>query len=157
MINRSDEIVADPVREGIDRHLGAIDGETAECRIESLELNGSEPFAVADAVKAGLGARPGIGSRCIGVCCIGRRSRAIGRTERPVAAERGRTMLTQAGSPFTASMLRDLERKGRTEVDHILGFMLAKARDILVGEVALAEKSTKDEAETLLDKVLTEA
>ena len=35
--------------------------------------------------------------------------------------------------------------------------MLAKARDILVGEVALAEKSTKDEAETLLDKVLTEA
>src|SRR6266508_4593378 len=35
--------------------------------------------------------------------------------------------------------------------------MLAKARDILVGEVALAEKSTKDEAEILLDKVLTEA
>ena len=35
--------------------------------------------------------------------------------------------------------------------------MLAKARDILVGEVALAEKSTKDEEETLLDKVLTEA
>ena len=35
--------------------------------------------------------------------------------------------------------------------------MLAKARDILVGEVALAEKSTKDEAETLLDKVLSEA
>src|SRR5258708_3380159 len=35
--------------------------------------------------------------------------------------------------------------------------MLAKARDILVGEVALAEKSTKDEAEMLLDKVLTEA
>ena len=32
-----------------------------------------------------------------------------------------------------------------------------KARDILVGEVALAEKSTKDEAEILLDKVLTEA
>ena len=35
--------------------------------------------------------------------------------------------------------------------------MLAKARDILVGEVALAEKSTKDEAESLLDKVLAEA
>ena len=35
--------------------------------------------------------------------------------------------------------------------------MLAKARDILVGEVALAEKSTKDEAESLLDKVLTKA
>jgi CarD family transcriptional regulator len=35
--------------------------------------------------------------------------------------------------------------------------MLAKARDILVGEVALAEKSTKDEAEILLDKVLAEA
>src|SRR6187455_2802156 len=35
--------------------------------------------------------------------------------------------------------------------------MLAKARDILVSELALAEKSTKDEAEVLLDKVLTEA
>ena len=34
---------------------------------------------------------------------------------------------------------------------------VAKARDILVGEVALAERSTKDAAETLLDKVLTDA
>ncbi len=39
----------------------------------------------------------------------------------------------------------------------IAGGEKAKARDILVGEVALAEKSTKDEAEVLLDKVLTEA
>ena len=35
--------------------------------------------------------------------------------------------------------------------------MLTKARDILAGELALAESSTKDDAELLLDKVLTEA
>jgi CarD family transcriptional regulator len=32
--------------------------------------------------------------------------------------------------------------------------MLSKARDILVGELALAEGASKDEAELLLDKVL---
>ena len=57
-----------------------------------------------------------------------------------------------------AEVVRDLWRR---EKDRGLSAgekrMLAKARDILVGEVALAEKSTKDEAETLLDKVLTEA
>jgi CarD family transcriptional regulator len=35
--------------------------------------------------------------------------------------------------------------------------MLSKARDILVGEVALCEQSSKDEAEILLDKVLSDA
>lgn len=36
---------------------------------------------------------------------------------------------SQRDSLYATSMLRDLERKGRTEVDHILGFMLAKARE----------------------------
>ena len=57
-----------------------------------------------------------------------------------------------------AEVVRDLWRRDK---DRGLSAgekrMLAKARDILVGEVALAEKSTKDEAEILLDKVLTEA
>ena len=57
-----------------------------------------------------------------------------------------------------AEVVRDLWRRDK---DRGLSAgekrMLAKARDILVGEVALAEKSTKDEAEVLLDKVLTEA
>jgi 2-dehydropantoate 2-reductase len=38
-------------------------------------------------------------------------------------------MLTQAGSAFTASMLRDVESGGQTEGDHILGALLARARD----------------------------
>ena len=41
---------------------------------------------------------------------------------------RYRAMLTQAGSVFTASMLRDIESGGRTEGDHILGALLARAR-----------------------------
>ena len=57
-----------------------------------------------------------------------------------------------------AEVVRDLWRRERERgLSAGEKRMLAKARDILVGEVALAEKSTKDEAETLLDKVLTEA
>jgi 2-dehydropantoate 2-reductase len=41
---------------------------------------------------------------------------------------RYRAMLTQAGSAFTASMLRDIESAGQTEGDHILGALLARAR-----------------------------
>ena len=37
-------------------------------------------------------------------------------------------MMTAAGSPNTASMLRDLESDGRTEHEHILGDMLDRAR-----------------------------
>ena len=42
---------------------------------------------------------------------------------------RYRGMLTQAGSAFTASMLRDVESSGQTEGDHILGALLARARE----------------------------
>ena len=41
---------------------------------------------------------------------------------------RYRGMLTQAGSVFTASMLRDIESGGQSEGDHILGALLARAR-----------------------------
>lgn len=40
-----------------------------------------------------------------------------------------RGLLTEAGSAFTASMLRDIESGGPTEGDHILGALLARARD----------------------------
>ena len=40
--------------------------------------------------------------------------------------ERARTMLTAAGSPITASMLKDLQRGGAIEADHIVGDMLAR-------------------------------
>ena len=38
--------------------------------------------------------------------------------------QRTRATLTEAGLTSTASMLRDLERGARTEVDHILGDLL---------------------------------
>ena len=39
-----------------------------------------------------------------------------------------RTRLTDPAGPWSASMLRDLERGGRTEADHIVGWMLERAR-----------------------------
>jgi 2-dehydropantoate 2-reductase len=45
----------------------------------------------------------------------------------PEAAQaRARAMLTTAGSPFSASMLRDVERGGRTEAEQILGDLLRR-------------------------------
>ena len=42
------------------------------------------------------------------------------------ATTRFRTILAQPGSPLTASMLRDVERGNRTEVDHVLGDLLTR-------------------------------
>lgn len=42
--------------------------------------------------------------------------------------ERSRKMLTQAGSPLTASMLRDIEQGSRIEADHILGDLLFRGQ-----------------------------
>ncbi|MBA1144647.1 2-dehydropantoate 2-reductase [Mesorhizobium sp. CCANP35] len=39
-----------------------------------------------------------------------------------------RRTFSQRDSLYTTSMLRDVERRGRTEVDHIIGFMLQRAR-----------------------------
>jgi len=41
-----------------------------------------------------------------------------------------RKLLTESGSPLTASMLRDIERGGQTEADHILGDMVDRSRQI---------------------------
>jgi 2-dehydropantoate 2-reductase len=43
--------------------------------------------------------------------------------------ERYQKVLNSSGSPLTASMLRDLESGGQVEADHIVGFMLGKARE----------------------------
>jgi 2-dehydropantoate 2-reductase len=48
---------------------------------------------------------------------------------RPVAAQRGRGMLTTAGSPFTASMFRDIERRAPIEADHVVGDLLLRGGD----------------------------
>jgi len=42
-------------------------------------------------------------------------------------AQRMRTMLTERGSGFTASMRRDMEQGGRTEGDHVIGDMVRRA------------------------------
>lgn len=55
-------------------------------------------------------------------------SAAAGYPIRAQAHTRGLAFLTQAGSPMTASMLRDLESGGRVEADHIVGDMLRRAR-----------------------------
>ena len=47
-------------------------------------------------------------------------------------------VLTAAGSPLKASMLRDLERGARTEVEHVLGDMLARAQALAVDAPLLA-------------------
>ncbi len=40
-------------------------------------------------------------------------------------------MLTAAGSPITASMLKDIERGGRVEADHVLGDLIARSMSAL--------------------------
>jgi len=46
----------------------------------------------------------------------------------PAFMESYRAMFSDAGSAYTASMLRDLEAGGRTEAEHILGFLTDAAR-----------------------------
>jgi 2-dehydropantoate 2-reductase len=44
------------------------------------------------------------------------------------AIDLGRSLLTAAGSPFTASMFRDIEHKSRIEAQHIVGDLLARSK-----------------------------
>ena len=69
-------------------------------------------------------------------------ARAAGFATPANALESYRGMLTQKGSAFTASMLRDIEASGPIEGEHILGALLAEARRLGVAtrmlEVAAA-------------------
>ena len=56
-------------------------------------------------------------------------ARAQGHPPGDAAMQRSRTMFTAAGSAFAASMLRDVERGARTEVEHILGDLLRRGGD----------------------------
>jgi 2-dehydropantoate 2-reductase len=53
---------------------------------------------------------------------------AAGHAPRAKVLDQSRAMLTARGSQFTASMLRDIERGGPTEGEHILGDVLQRAR-----------------------------
>jgi 2-dehydropantoate 2-reductase len=55
-------------------------------------------------------------------------ARAAAHPSRPAFLERARALLTDRESSFAASMLRDVERGGPTEADHIVGDMLRRAR-----------------------------
>ena len=57
-----------------------------------------------------------------------------------------RGMLTQKGSAFTASMLRDVESGGQAEGDHILGALLARARKHGIATPVLEVAATHLEA-----------
>ncbi|MGE5442970.1 MAG: 2-dehydropantoate 2-reductase [Bacteroidota bacterium] len=54
---------------------------------------------------------------------------ANGHAATPKLLERVRTMLTERGSGFAASMLRDLEAGGRIEADHIVGDLLRRGEE----------------------------
>jgi 2-dehydropantoate 2-reductase len=53
---------------------------------------------------------------------------AAGHPPRPKPIARFRELLTEPGSTFTASMLRDIETGGRIEADHLLDDLVARAR-----------------------------
>ena len=56
-------------------------------------------------------------------------ARAAGYPARPAFLDRARALLTERGSAFAASMLRDVERGGPTEAAHVVGDMLARSRE----------------------------
>jgi 2-dehydropantoate 2-reductase len=51
---------------------------------------------------------------------------ANGFAPRPASIERARAMLTAAGSPISASMLKDIERGAPVEADHVLGDLIER-------------------------------
>ena len=53
---------------------------------------------------------------------------AEGHPPRPQARERALARLTDPAGLWSASMLRDLEAGGQVEADHIVGWMLERAR-----------------------------
>ncbi|MCG8510187.1 MAG: 2-dehydropantoate 2-reductase [Rhodospirillales bacterium] len=55
---------------------------------------------------------------------------ASGHRPRPEAIRHARELLTEKGSSFTASMLRDMESNGLIEADHTVGDMLARADNL---------------------------
>jgi 2-dehydropantoate 2-reductase len=52
--------------------------------------------------------------------------------------ERYESVMNSTGSPLTASMLRDLESGGPVEADHVVGFMLGKAREFGIDDTMLS-------------------
>jgi 2-dehydropantoate 2-reductase len=81
---------------------------------------------IGDVVAAGAG---DVATRLLDECAAIARTQGFPPSEAMV--ERARTMVTTVGSPFAASMLRDIERGARTEVEHVLGDLLRRGGDAL--------------------------
>ena len=62
---------------------------------------------------------------------------AAGYPPRPESLQAALGRLTDAGSAVTASMLGDVERRGRTEADHILGDLLRRRGGVADGDRSL--------------------
>jgi 2-dehydropantoate 2-reductase len=71
---------------------------------------------------------------------------AAGHAPRAAFLARTQGLLTERGSTFTASMLRDIERGGPTEGDHILGDLLRRARTLGVATPLLRTSTCHVEA-----------
>lgn len=80
--------------------------------------------AVGDIVATAAGEK--VTLALLGECAAVARAEGYATPEDVMGNYRG--MLTQKGSAFTASMLRDIESGGRAEGDHILGALLSRAR-----------------------------
>lgn len=70
-------------------------------------------------------------------CCVAIATNS-GHAPRESVLERYQKAMNATGSPLTASMLRDLENGGAVEADHIVGFMLGKAREFGVDDTMLS-------------------
>jgi len=68
---------------------------------------------------------------------------SAGHPPRPAAAAAIRGNLSKAGSPFSASMLRDLEQGFRVESDHVVGDLIARAGELPVPMLRLAYAALK--------------
>ena len=69
--------------------------------------------------------------------CVAVASRS-GYPPRANVLDRYEKVINSTGSVLTASMLRDLESGGLVEADHIVGFMLARAREFDIDDTMLA-------------------
>jgi 2-dehydropantoate 2-reductase len=80
--------------------------------------------SIGDIVAAGAA---DLNLRMVDECCA--IAAANGFAPRPPSVERIRSNITAAGSPMSASMLKDLERGAAVEADHVLGDLLARSGD----------------------------
>ena len=67
---------------------------------------------------------------------------AAGYAPRATVVERFEKILNSSGLSLTASMLRDLESDGEVEADHIVGFMLGRAREYGIDDSLIAAAYT---------------